>query len=289
MAHKIIISNQKGGVGKTTTTLEIAATLTKKRKKVLVIDFDGQINITKYLNINFEGLIRGGGIPTIRDIMLELQRVLIQQKTEETKEEELEEIERFILSAVQKNAEGIFAISGDRKLSKADGDFLEYIDLNVFDTLLSLFEDDYDYILIDTSPARSCLLTMGYTACDFCIAVADSDPEAKSGVGQLITDIDILKSMNKTDIKLLGIIFNRNEDANVQIEAYFDLKEFEKEGENLVFNTAISKGNYVLYAKREKKSIHEYYKHANAKEKKGLKQVVSDYDNLVKEILERIG
>ena len=81
MTKTIMVSNQKGGVGKTTTTLELGAIYARKGKRVLIIDLDGQVNISMYVNAKYDDK----NIPTIRDVLLEIKEIMNHLEAEQKK------------------------------------------------------------------------------------------------------------------------------------------------------------------------------------------------------------
>ena len=89
MTKTIMVSNQKGGVGKTTTTLELGAIYARKGKRVLVIDLDGQVNLSMYVNAKYDDK----NIPTIRDVLLEIKEIL--KHSEPEKDEDTDDGEEI--------------------------------------------------------------------------------------------------------------------------------------------------------------------------------------------------
>lgn len=281
MTKTIMVSNQKGGVGKTTTTLELGAIYARKGKRVVVIDLDGQVNLSMYVNAKYDDK----NIPTIRDVLLEIKEIL--KHSEPEKDEDTDDGEEDIITkSIQTTSEGFDIIAGHRNLSNALAEFSDITDVFLLKELISCLED-YDYILIDSAPARSPLLNMGYVAANYCLILTEADKASQDGVRQVVTDIKLLKKSNMSDIVILGILLNKNEDLKNQEEAYEDLCAFGKTNDCMPFETIISKAAGATTAKNMYKSIHAY-KDTRGIDKRGIQGILKDFDNLADEIEKRI-
>ncbi len=281
MTKTIMVSNQKGGVGKTTTTLELGAIYARKGKRVLVIDLDGQVNLSMYVNAKYDDK----NIPTIRDVLLEIKEIL--KHSEPERDEDTDDGEEDIITkSIQTTSEGFDIIAGHRNLSNALAEFSDITDVFLLKELISCLED-YDYILIDSAPARSPLLNMGYVAANYCLILTEADKASQDGVRQVVTDIKLLKKSNMSDIVVLGILLNKNEDLKNQEEAYEDLCAFGKTNDCMPFETIISKAAGATTAKNMYKSIHAY-KDIRGIDKRGIQGILKDFENLADEIEKRI-
>ena len=281
MTKTIMVSTQKGGVGKTTTTLELGAIYARKGKRVLVIDLDGQVNLSMYVNAKYDDK----NIPTIRDVLLEIKEIL--KHSEPERDEDTDDGEEDIITkSIQTTSEGFDIIAGHRNLSNALAEFSDITDVFLLKELISCLED-YDYILIDSAPARSPLLNMGYVAANYCLILTEADKASQDGVRQVVTDIKLLKKSNMSDIVVLGILLNKNEDLKNQEEAYEDLCAFGKTNDCMPFETIISKAAGATTAKNMYKSIHAY-KDTRGIDKRGIQGILKDFENLADEIEKRI-
>lgn len=276
-----MVSNQKGGVGKTTTTLELGAIYARKGKRVLVIDLDGQVNLSMYVNAKYDDK----NIPTIRDVLLEIKEILKQSELEITNDMEDGE-DDIITRSIQTTDEGFDIIAGHRNLSNALAEFSDTTDVFLLKELISCL-DDYDYILIDSAPARSPLLNMGYVAADYCLILTEADKASQDGVKQVVTDIKLLKKSKMSNIVILGILLNKNEDLKNQEEAYEDLCVFGKTNGCMPFETIISKAASATTAKNMYKSIHAY-RDTKGINKRSVQGILADFENLAIEIEKRI-
>ena len=280
MTKTIMVSNQKGGVGKTTTTLELGAIYARKGKRVLIIDLDGQVNISMYVNAKYDDK----NIPTIRDVLLEIKEIMNHLEAEAEKEDDMQD--DIITRSIQTTGEGFDIIAGHRNLSNALAEFSDTTVVFLLKDLISCMED-YDYILIDSAPARSPLLNMGYVAADYCLILTEADKASQDGVKQVVTDIKLLKKSKMSAISILGIVLNKNEDLKNQEEAYKDLCAFGKTNHCMPFTTIISKAAGATTAKNMYKSIHAYHD-TKGVDKRSIQGILNDFENLADEIEQRI-
>ena len=280
MTKTIMVSNQKGGVGKTTTTLELGAIYARKGKRVLIIDLDGQVNISMYVNAKYDDK----NIPTIRDVLLEIKEIMNHLEAEAEKEDDMQD--DIITRSIQTTGEGFDIIAGHRNLSNALAEFSDTTDVFLLKELISCMEDS-DYILIDSAPARSPLLNMGYVAADYCLILTEADKASQDGVKQVVTDIKLLKKSKMSAISILGIVLNKNEDLKNQEEAYKDLCAFGKTNHCMPFTTIISKAAGATTAKNMYKSIHAYHD-TKGVDKRSIQGILNDFENLADEIEQRI-
>ncbi len=203
MAKIISVVNQKGGVGKTTTSIEIASFLTISDKRTLLIDFDQQCNATMYSQ-NIEDLPKY----TIWDVL---------NAKCSTKE------------AIAKSKFYDY-IRGSAELSKAEKTFLDHDAIYYLGDILESIQSDYDYIIIDNSPSRNILLNMAYAASDAAVLVSECDDGSISGLTQIMGDINALKTgkHSVSHMIIAGIVLNKYENTimhQISLETLEMLKE----------------------------------------------------------------
>lgn len=183
----IAIANQKGGVGKTTTTLNLAVGLQQHGKKVLCIDFDPQCHLGKYIGHTYDEK------PTIADCLF--------AKAQYYPEIPVEGI-------IRHSAIGVDYIPASLKLAKADlvlaqAMFRERVLADVLE-LLPL--QDYDYVLIDCNPSMGILLTNVLIAADGVIVPVQAEEFAVDGLADMLDLIRLIREQGNPRLQLLGLL-----------------------------------------------------------------------------------
>lgn len=203
----IVVANQKGGVGKTSSAVEIAACLVYEGKKVLFIDLDQQVNSTTYL-----GLPKVQTVPTSYEVLCGDAPII-------------ESIQRRNFKGVG----DIDVIPASEKLSTIEKLFPEAEDVFMLaDRIDELDENEninYDYVIIDTNPARDQLLKMSYATSDYAIIPTMSDRGSLDGIVNIYSDIKKFRDgrLPFTQIQVLGLILTRYERSLSYVNAFEDL------------------------------------------------------------------
>jgi chromosome partitioning protein len=179
----ISITNQKGGVGKTTTSINLSAALAESGKKVLTIDSDPQGNSTSGLGIDKNKLTKS------------LYNVLLGEAS----------IEEVIIKTCVKN---LSILPTNINLAGAEIELLSYKDReNILKKLLEPYKLTYDYILIDCPPSLNVLTINALTASDTLIVPVQCEYYALEGLTQLLQTIDLVKSKLNPSLVLEGVVF----------------------------------------------------------------------------------
>ena len=183
MGRIIAIANQKGGVGKTTTAINLSAALAAKGKKVLVIDTDPQGNTTSGFNIDKNNLDN-----TIYELMLgecSVQDCLIKEVVPNV---------TVLPSNVNLAAAEIELIGGDKK---------EYILKNEVDWI----KDQYDFIIIDCPPSLNMLTVNAMTTANTVLVPIQCEYYALEGLSQLIHTVNLVRERLNPQLQIEGILF----------------------------------------------------------------------------------
>lgn len=189
MKEKVIaVVNQKGGVAKTTTTLNLGAELVKAGKKVLLIDFDPQGSLSVALGVVNEE------IPTIADLMqLEIE------------DQPLPERKEIILSM-----HGMDLIPANIVLSATEIYLVNATCREqILKTILSQYKKDYDYILIDCGPSLGMLTINALTAADSVIIPVDGEFLSAKGLELLLQSVARTKRKLNPDLSIEGILLTK--------------------------------------------------------------------------------
>lgn len=242
MGKIIAVANQKGGVGKSTTVVNVAAYLGSRGKKVLCIDSDPQGNATtgfgirkKSANVNTYHLIIGKTRVQDALIKTEFDNVEIIPATE-------------ALAGVE-----IELLNMENRVNRLKM------------KLLSV-KDDYDYIFIDCPPALGSLTINALVSSDAVIVPMLAEFFALEGLSQLVNTIKIVKTNYNPSLEIEGILFtmfdgrlNVANDVVAEVEKYFPNKVFQtKIPRNVRISEAPSHGKPVMYYDKASKGTEAY-------------------------------
>lgn len=252
MVKTIAIANQKGGVGKTTTAINLSSCIAEAGKKVLVIDMDPQGNCTSGFGIRknelentlYELII---GECTLRECIMNVNSV-----------------------------KNLKIIPSNVNLAGAEIDLLDLNDREyVLKNEIDYIKDDYDYIIIDCPPSLNMLTVNALTTADSVLVPIQCEYYALEGISQLINTIDLIHDRLNENLKIEGVVFtmfdartNLSTDVVKNVQDNLDVK---------VYNSIIPRNVRLAEAPSNGLPINIYDPSSTG---------AKSYKNLAKEIME---
>ena len=233
-AKIIAVANQKGGVAKTTSVINIGAGLALKGKKVLLVDTDNQSHLSRFLG--YDGT---DGKPTISELIFQTVSRVMKPVSEAIRKSELG------VDYIPSN----FMLAGIISILGTDSD-----STGVFSRLFSdgTF-DEYDYIIIDCPPTLDLLVSNALKACDKVLIPVQSDFWAYEGVDQILATLQRAKQTSDIKPYVLGMLVTMYNKRTNSARAIMDAMN-ESYGE-YVFETAIAFREEVKVATIEHKTL----------------------------------
>ena len=253
MGKVIAIANQKGGVGKTTTAINLAASLAVLEKKVLIIDADPQANTTSGLNFSPDNDEKR----TIYEVMI--GKIDVRDALIQTEIPDLQMIPSHI-NLVGAEIEMIDEENRELFLKKR----------------LAPIRDDYDYIIIDCSPSLGLITINALTAADSVMIPVQPEFFALEGLGKLLQTIRLVQHEINPALTIEGFVVTMFDGrTKVHAQAVGELREHFKD---MVFKTIIQRSIRLSEAPSHGKPIILYDVVSNG---------TSNYMNLAKEVLDK--
>lgn len=233
MGKAIAIFNQKGGVGKTTTNINLAACLAQMGKKVLVIDIDPQGNTTSGLGISKKDLKHS-------------TYELLTAENIETRE-----------TIMHTGVENMDIIPANAQLAGAEIELVQIVGREkILKKAIENIREDYDYIFIDCPPSLGLLTINSLTAVDAVLVPIQCEFYALEGVSQLMSTIEIVKKNLNPGLTIQGVILSMFDGrTNLSIQVVEEVKKYFKEK---VYTTVIPRNVRLAEAPSYGMTIGEY-------------------------------
>lgn len=250
MARVIAVTNQKGGTGKTTTTINLGTYLASAGKYVLILDLDPQGNATSGFGITRE-CIRGGAYEIIA------KKVSMKD------------------AIISTSVERLSIIPATESLAAANVEFINVPDReNLLKNVLLEIRNNFDYVLIDCPPSLGILTIISLVASDQALIPVQSEYYALEGLGQLLNTINMVQQNLNKELKIMGAVltmYDKRTRLSMQI-----VKEMNRHFPNKVFESIIPRNVRLSEAPSHGKPIKQYEPWS-----KGARA----YENLAKEVL----
>ena len=256
MPKIISIVIQKGGSGKTTTTLNLAAALRDCGKKVLLLDMDPQANLTQSLGLSDE-------------VEPNIYHALRQEAFEQAAS-----IEDLIV-----NRCGIDLIPSSLELAGVEIELVSiYGREQILSQLIRRIKGDYDYLLIDCPPSIGMLTVNALVASDLLLMPMQAEFLPQKGVASFMRYMEKIKKLLNPNIGLLGFVFTKYDPRKTMNRSI--LENLKKSyGENKIFDTFIRTNIALVNAQAKGMDIFTFDKNSNG---------ARDYANLAQEFLKKI-
>ena len=252
MGRIIAIANQKGGVGKTTTSINLSSCLAEKGKKVLAIDLDPQGNMTSGLGVEKESVEN-----TVYELILG---------------------ECTIKESISKTVvDNLTIIPSNVNLAGAEIELLGINDKEyILRTAVDYIRDDYDFIIIDCPPSLNMLTVNAMTTADTVLVPIQCEYYALEGLSQLIHTINLVQERLNPKLQIEGVVFTM---YDVRTNLSNQVVDTEKENlDTKIYNTMIPRNIRLAEAPSYGIPINMYDSKSAGAE---------SYRNLAKEIIDR--
>jgi chromosome partitioning protein len=252
MGKIIAIANQKGGVGKTTTSINLAASLGVLEKKVLLIDADPQANATSGIGIDVESI--------------EIGTYQLLEHSSTARE-----------AIIKTNTPNLDIIPSHIDLVAIE---IELVDKEAREYMLKKslvdIKDDYDFILIDCAPSLGLLTLNALTAADSVIIPIQCEYFALEGLGKLLNTIKSVQKIHNAELDIEGLLLTMY-DARLRLSNQV-VEEVQKHFNNMVFQTIIQRNVRLSEAPSYGENIINY---------DAASKGASNYLSLAKEIIDK--
>ena len=243
VAKVISIANQKGGVGKTTTAVNLSACIAEKGKRVLLIDIDPQGNATSGLGVESHQ------DKSVYNVLVD--STPIKETIQKTMLKKLD-ICPANINLAGAEIELVSMVSRENRLKKA----------------IESIRDDYDYVFIDCPPSLGLITLNAFTASDSVLVPIQCEYYALEGLGQLINTIKLVQKHLNQNLEVEGVVLtmfdartNLSTEVAIEVEKYFGNKVFQTIiPRNIRLSEAPSHGLPIILYDKDSKGAETYKK-----------------------------
>lgn len=252
MGRVIAVANQKGGVGKTTTAVNMAFNFAEMGKSVLMIDTDGQCNSTDTCRAQVEGRA------TLYDLLFE-------QESPEECIQHMEKLDVIASDKLLKNPETKFPDDATRLFTMRNA--------------CEKLREQYDFIIIDTPPTLGCMLSNALTFADEVIIPVTCDRFGMEGISDLYVTINATRKYTNGNLRVTGVLLNKyKERTTLCREISSVLPNVLDMFNTTVFETKVRECEDCKKAQAERMGIQEYSPKCTT---------ARDYWNVCREVIRR--
>jgi chromosome partitioning protein len=260
----IAVANQKGGVGKTTSTLNLGAALHEAGKRVLLIDLDPQGNLSVAAGIHDID----AAYPSIGDVLAQAARARGAGMPN-------------MADAIVRSPAGLDIVPGNGSLSAAELSLVSALNReSILAGLLERARADYDYVLIDCLPSLGLLAINALRAADGVVVPVQADFLATQGLGQIIETIAAVREQLNPDLNILGVLLTMVDQRTAHAREVARMVRASMAGHVRVFETEVRLHVALKEAASMGRSILEHAPHSPS---------ADAYRSLAREVSEALG